>query len=89
MHPIVLSSANVDEKKNSDDPTAKRLLGTEGDFGSKLGVGKDWAYNAIKQVGNYAEIYDKNVGPDTPLQLERGANALWNKGGLQYAPPVR
>lgn len=84
-----ITSANVDEKKNSDDPNAKRLLGTEGDFGSKLGVGKDWAYNAIKQVGNYAEIYDKNVGPDTPLQLERGANALWNKGGLQYAPPVR
>ncbi len=84
-----ITSANVDDKRNSDDPSAKRMLGTEGDFGSKLGIGKDWAYNAIKHVGNYSEIYEKNVGPNTPLQLERGANALWNKGGLQYAPPIR
>lgn len=84
-----ITSANVDDKRNSDDPSAKRMLGTEGDFGSKLGLGKDWAYNAIKHVGNYSEIYEKNVGPNTPLQLERGANALWNKGGLQYAPPIR
>ncbi|MEE9588721.1 MAG: amino acid ABC transporter substrate-binding protein [Hyphomicrobiaceae bacterium] len=84
-----ITSANVDDKRNSDDPSAKRMLGTEGDFGSKLGLSKDWAYNAIKHVGNYSEIYEKNVGPNTPLQLERGANALWNKGGLQYAPPIR
>ena len=84
-----VTSANADEMKNSKDPGIKRLLGTEGDFGTKLGLGKDWAYNAIKLVGNYGEVYERTVGPNTPLKLERGSNALWTKGGLQYAPPVR
>lgn len=84
-----ISSANVDEKNSSEDPNIKRLLGTEGNFGEELGVSPDWAYQIIKQVGNYGEIYDANVGPDTPLKLERGVNALWTDGGLQYAPPVR
>lgn len=84
-----ISSANVDEMKGSDNPAIKRVLGTEGTFGEALGVGNDWAYNIIKQVGNYAESFDRNVGPDTPLAIARGTNDLWTRGGLQYAPPIR
>ncbi len=84
-----VTSANVDEMKASKNPAIKRLLGTEGKFGENLGVGNDWAYNIIKQVGNYGESFDRNVGPKTPLAIARGKNALWSKGGLQYAPPIR
>ena len=84
-----VSSANVDEMKGSDNPAIKRLLGTEGAFGEALGVGNDWAYNIVKMVGNYAETFDRNVGPDTPLAIARGVNDLWTRGGLQYAPPIR
>ncbi|MCB1438201.1 MAG: amino acid ABC transporter substrate-binding protein [Nitratireductor sp.] len=84
-----ITSANVDEMKNSDNPEVKRVLGTEGEFGTALGIGNDWAYNVIKQVGNYSEVFDRNVGPDTELAISRGVNALWSKGGLQYAPPIR
>ena len=70
-------------------PAVKRLLGTEGTFGEYLGVGNDWAYQIISQVGNYGESYERNVGPNTPLQLSRGVNNLWTNGGLQYGPPVR
>ncbi len=84
-----VSSANVDEMLGSDNPAIKRLLGVEGDFGTPLGVTKDWAYQIIKLVGNYAEAYERNVGPATPLGLERGLNALWRDGGIQYAPPIR
>ena len=84
-----VTSANVDDMKKSTNPGIKRLVGVEGNFGQNLGVGNDWAYNIIKQVGNYGEIFDANVGPKTPLGIERGVNALWSKGGLQYAPPVR
>lgn len=84
-----VSSANVDEMKAGDNPGIKRLLGSEGEFGKALGLENDWAYNIIKSVGNYAESFDRNVGPDTPLAISRGINALWSKGGLQYAPPVR
>ncbi len=84
-----VTSANADEMKGSDNPSIKRLLGTEGDFGTKIGVSNDWGYNIIKNVGNYGEVYEKNVGPNTPLKLERGSNALWTNGGLQYAPPIR
>ncbi len=84
-----VTSKNVDEMKKSDNPAIKRLLGTEGSFGKNLGVSNAWAYNIIKQVGNYGESYDRNVGPKTPLGLSRGLNALWNKGGIQYAPPIR
>lgn len=84
-----VSSANVDEMKAGDNPGIKRLLGSEGEFGKALGLGNDWAYNIIKSVGNYSESFDRNVGPDTPLAISRGKNALWSKGGLQYAPPVR
>lgn len=84
-----VTSANVDEMLGSDNPAVKRLLGVEGDFGTPLGVTKDWAYQIVKHVGNYAETYDRNVGPSTPIGLERGLNALWKDGGIQYAPPIR
>lgn len=84
-----ITSANAAEMVNSDNPNIKRLLGSEGEFGAELGLSNDWALNAISQVGNYGEVYERNVGPNTPLKLERGANALWTDGGLMYAPPVR
>ncbi|RED53952.1 amino acid ABC transporter substrate-binding protein [Aestuariispira insulae] len=84
-----ITSANVDEMKGSDNPSIKRLLGTEGSVGADLGLGADWAYNIVKQVGNYGEVYDATVGPNTPLKLDRGVNALWTQGGILYAAPVR
>ncbi len=84
-----VTSANVDTMLKSENPNVQRLLGTSGDAGAKLGLGANWAYEAIKQVGNYGEMFDRNVGPKTPLQISRGLNALWTKGGLQYAPPLR
>lgn len=85
-----VTSRNVDEmKKKSVDPEIKRLLGVEGDLGRKLDLPNSWAYSIIKQVGNYGEVYDRNIGPDTPLKLERGLNQLWFKGGILYAPPMR
>ena len=84
-----VTSANVDEMKNSETPSIKRLLGTEGEYGKAIGLSNDWAYNIIKHVGNYGEMFERNVGPSTQLGIARGLNALWSKGGLQYAPPVR
>lgn len=84
-----VTAANASDMKANGNPGVKRLLGTEGDAGAKLGLDAGWAYNAIKQVGNYGEMFDRNVGPSTPLAISRGLNALWSKGGLQYAPPVR
>ncbi len=84
-----VTSENVDEMLGSDNPSIKRLLGVEGDFGTPMGLTKDWAYQIIKAVGNYGEIYERHVGPNTPLGLERGVNALWTDGGIQYGPPIR
>ena len=85
-----ITSQNVDDmKKNSKNPTVQRLLGASGDTGKLLGLDNDWGYRIVKQVGNYGEIFDRNVGPKTKLKLERGLNGLWNKGGLMYAMPVR
>jgi len=84
-----ITSENVDEMKGSENPAIKRVLGTEGAFGEGLGVGNDWAYNIIKQVGNYGESFDRNIGPNTPIGISRGLNALWNNGGILYAPPIR
>jgi len=84
-----LTSANIDAALKSENPSVQRLVGTSGDAGAKLGLGANWAFDAVKQVGNYGEMFDRNVGPNTPLQISRGLNALWSKGGLQYAPPVR
>lgn len=84
-----LTSANVDEALDSRVPEVARLLGQEGDSGEWLGLSPDWAYQAIRQVGNYGEIFDRHFGPDTPLDMPRGINELWTRGGLIYAPPVR
>ncbi len=84
-----VNSANVDEMKNSANPAIKRLLGQEGIRGKGLGLGDDWAYNIIKQVGNYSEAFERNAGQGSPLKIKRGLNALWNNGGIQYAPPIR
>ncbi len=85
-----VTSANVDQMRDtSSNPGVKRLLGTEGDTGKSLGLPGDWAYNIVKQVGNYGESYERYVGPNTSLKLERGLNALWTDGGLQYPMPVR
>jgi len=85
-----VTQANVDKlAKGSDNPEINRLLGSEGNLGGMLGLEQRWAYNVIKAVGNYAEIFDRNIGPGTPIGLERGLNALWNKGGLLYSPPFR
>ena len=84
-----ITQANVEEMKKSENPEIKRLLGVEGAFGEGLGVSNDWVVNIVKGVGNYGEAFDRNIGPDTPLGIARGLNALWSKGGIQYAPPVR
>jgi general L-amino acid transport system substrate-binding protein len=84
-----VTSGNVDEMKSSSNPEVRRLLGLEGIKGSGLGLPDDWAYQIIKQVGNYGEIFERNVGAGSPLKIERGLNALWKDGGLQYAPPIR
>ncbi|MBL4786836.1 MAG: amino acid ABC transporter substrate-binding protein [Cohaesibacteraceae bacterium] len=84
-----ITSANVEEMKGSGNPAIRRFLGVEGSFGEKLGLNNDWAANIIASVGNYAESFERNVGPATPLKIERGVNALWSAGGLQYAPPIR
>jgi len=84
-----VTQANVDDMRENGSPGVKRLLGSEGEFGTPIGLSNDWAYNIIKLVGNYGEVFDKNVGPDTPLAIERGVNALWVNGGLQYGPPIR
>jgi general L-amino acid transport system substrate-binding protein len=84
-----ITKANVDEMRKSENPDVKRLLGTEGNYGEQLGLSKDWAYQIIKHVGNYGESFERNVGQGSPLKISRGLNALWTKGGLQYAPPVR
>jgi general L-amino acid transport system substrate-binding protein len=86
---LQLTKANVDEGLKSENPDIKRLLGKEGDFGKALGLDNDWAYKIIKQVGNYGESFERNVGSGSRLKIERGLNKLWSEGGLQYAPPIR
>ena len=87
-----ITQANVDEiKSTTTNPDIMRFLGSEADtkIGTDLGLTNDWAYNIIKGVGNYGEVFERNIDASTPLKIERGVNALWTKGGLQYAPPVR
>lgn len=85
-----VSSANVDEMAaGTNNPEINRLLGTEGDLGAMLGLEKDWAMKAIKTQGNYAEIFNNNIGPDTAIGLSRGLNGLWTQGGILYSPPFR
>ncbi|WP_207887737.1 amino acid ABC transporter substrate-binding protein [Pseudomonas sp. 30_B] len=85
-----VNSKNVEEMaKSTKNPDVARLLGAEGDYGKDLKLSKDWVVQIVKQVGNYGEIFDRNVGDSSDLKIKRGLNAQWNKGGLQYAPPVR
>jgi general L-amino acid transport system substrate-binding protein len=84
-----VTQANVDQMLKSENPDIKRLLGTEGKFGEPLGLSNDFGYRIIKLVGNYGESFDRTVGAGSPLKVARGLNALWTKGGLQYAPPIR
>ena len=84
-----VTSKNVDAMLKSDNPDIKRLLGVEGQMGENLGLKNNFAYNIVKQVGNYGESFDNTVGEGSPLKIKRGYNALWNQGGLQYAPPFR
>jgi general L-amino acid transport system substrate-binding protein len=86
-----ITSVNLAQRgSNKNDPAAQAFLGTNNArLGAMLGLEAKWAYNIIKQVGNYGEIFERNVGKNTPLKLERGLNALWTKGGLMYAPPMR
>jgi general L-amino acid transport system substrate-binding protein len=84
-----VNSTNAAEMATSDNPGIKRLLGTEGDLGGKIGLENGFCASVITLVGNYAESYNRNVGPDTPLKLDRGVNALWSQGGILYAAPQR
>ncbi|MFZ2467415.1 MAG: amino acid ABC transporter substrate-binding protein, partial [Parvibaculum sedimenti] len=84
-----VTSTNVNQMKASPSPEVRRMLGTEGDFGQALGLSKNWAVDAIGAVGNYGEMFERNVGVQTPLGIPRGLNALWRNGGLMYAPPIR
>ena len=84
-----ITSENVGDMASSEDPNIQRILGSDGDLGSKIGLDNTFCANVVANVGNYGESYERNVGPDTPLKLDRGVNALWSQGGLMYAAPQR
>lgn len=84
-----INSGNIDDMMNSEDPNVQRVTGAAEGMGEALGLDEAWAYNIVSQVGNYGEIFEANVGVDTPLGFQRGINALWTDGGLMYAPPLR
>ena len=84
-----ITSKNVDEMLKSDNPSIKRILGVTPGMGKALGVDEAWVVNIVKQVGNYGESFDRNVGMGSTLKIERGLNKLWTQGGLQYSPPIR
>jgi general L-amino acid transport system substrate-binding protein len=84
-----VTSKNIDEAMKSKKPDVMRLVGNEGTYGQDLGLTKDWAARIIRHVGNYGEVYDRNIGDDSKLKIPRGMNQLWNAGGVQYAPPIR
>jgi general L-amino acid transport system substrate-binding protein len=84
-----ITQKNVDDMAKSDKPELRRVFGTDGNLGEQLGVTKDWVLRIIKAEGNYGEMFDRNVGAGSKLGIARGLNQLWNKGGIQYAPPIR
>jgi general L-amino acid transport system substrate-binding protein len=84
-----ITQENAVEEMRSPSPEVKRLLGVEGKFGSRIGLSEDWALRAVQAGGNYGEIFERNLGMASPLKLPRGMNALWSKGGILYAPPIR
>ena len=84
-----ITSKNIDEALKSKKPDVMRLVGTEGTYGEELSLSRDWAARIIRHVGNYGEVYERNVGTGSKLQIPRGLNQLWSTGGIQYAPPIR
>jgi general L-amino acid transport system substrate-binding protein len=84
-----VTSQNISEAMGSKKPDVMRLVGTEGAFGEELGLSKDWAVNIVRMVGNYGEVYERNLGTTSRLGIPRGLNQLWSMGGIQYAPPIR
>jgi general L-amino acid transport system substrate-binding protein len=84
-----VTSQNIDEALKSKKPDVMRLVGTEGTYGEDLGLTRDWAVRIIRHVGNYGEVYERNVGAGSKLKIPRGLNQLWSAGGIQYAPPIR
>jgi general L-amino acid transport system substrate-binding protein len=84
-----VTSKNIDEALKSKKPDVMRLVGTDGSYGEDLGLTKDWAVRIIRHVGNYGEVYERNVGAESKLKIPRGLNQLWSAGGIQYAPPIR
>jgi general L-amino acid transport system substrate-binding protein len=84
-----VSSRTIDQALRSQKPEVKRLIGISGDFGEEIGLTNAWAVNIIRSVGNYGEVFERNLGAKTPLAIPRGLNQLWNAGGIQYAPPIR
>ena len=84
-----VTSKNIEEAMKSTKPEVMRLVGTEGSYGEQLGLAKDWAARIIRHVGNYGEVYERNLGNGSKLGIPRGMNQLWSAGGIQYAPPIR
>ena len=84
-----ISTATLDQAAKSEKPDVKRFVGSDGAYGEKLGLTKDWAMRIVKSVGNYGEVFERNVGAQSPLGIPRGINQLWSTGGIQYAPPIR
>ena len=84
-----ITSKNVDEMLNSENPSIKRILGVTPGMGKALGVDERWVYTIVKQVGNYGEAFERNLGMGSPLKIDRGLNKLWTEGGILYAPPIR
>ena len=84
-----INSKNINDAVKSEKPEVKRFVGSEGAYGEQIGLTKDWAVRIVRHVGNYGEVYARNLGADTKLNIPRGLNELWNNGGIQYAPPIR
>jgi general L-amino acid transport system substrate-binding protein len=84
-----VSQATLGEAMKSQQPNIRRLLGTDGKYGEQLGLTADWAARIVRQIGNYADVYERNLGATTELAIPRGINSLWDRGGIQYAPPIR
>ena len=84
-----MTQSNAEAMLSSPNPAIRRLLGLSGDHGPLMGLDRRWAYNAIRAVGNYGEIFERNLGEGSPIKLPRGLNDLWTRGGLMYAPPIR
>jgi hypothetical protein len=84
-----VTQANAEQMLSSPNPAIRRLLGLSGDHGPLMGLDRRWALNAIRAVGNYGEVFERNLGEGSPIKLQRGLNDLWTRGGLMYAPPIR